>query len=86
MFADLFNAEGAEVYLKPMGNYVSLAAPSNFGTIVEAARRRGETAIGYRIAAMSGDKTSHYGVVINPHKSASVIFAEGDRVIVLAES
>jgi ion channel POLLUX/CASTOR len=86
VFADLFNAEGAEAYLKPLKDYVSVAAPSNFGTVVEAARRRGETAIGYRIAAKGSDKANQYGVVINPPKSAPVTFAEDDRVIVLAES
>ena len=86
VFADLFDAEGAEIYLKPLRDYVSVAAPSNFGTVVEAARRRGETAIGYRIAAKGSDKANQYGVVINPPKSAPVTFAEGDRVIVLAES
>jgi hypothetical protein len=86
VFADLFDPEGAEIYLKPVGDYVSVAAPGNFGTVVEAARRRGETAIGYRIAARGSDKANQYGVVINPPKSASVTFAEGDRVIMLAES
>jgi hypothetical protein len=86
VFADLFDPAGAEIYLKIVGDYVSVTAPSNFGTVVEAARRRDETAIGYRIAAMSGAKANQYGVVINPSKSAPVTFAEGDRVIVLAES
>jgi hypothetical protein len=67
-------------------DYVTVAAPGNFGTVVEAARRRGETAIGYRIAAKGSDKANQYGVVINPLKSTPVTFAEDDRVIVLAES
>jgi len=86
VFADLFSAEGAEIYLKPVEDYVSVAALRSFGTVVEAARRRDETAIGYRIAAMGGDKANNYGVVINPPKSASIAFVEGDHIIVLAES
>ena len=50
-----------------------------------AARGRGETAVGYRIAELADRSDRHYGVVINPRKSDEVTFAERDRVIVLAE-
>jgi hypothetical protein len=50
---------------------------------VEAARRRGEAAVGFR--AGGGDHGG--GVVrVNPPKSEHVALAEEDRVIVLAES
>ncbi|MCA2001472.1 MAG: NAD-binding protein, partial [Chloroflexi bacterium] len=49
VFADLFDPQGAEIYLKPIGDYVKTGAAVNFYTVVEAARRRGETAIGYRL-------------------------------------
>jgi hypothetical protein len=58
----------------------------NFYTVVEAARRRGEVAFGYRLKARASDAQSGYGVVINPKKSAKVTFAEGDTVVVLAEN
>ena len=32
------------------------------------------------------DAGKAYGVVVNPDKSAAVTFAEGDRLVVLAES
>jgi ion channel POLLUX/CASTOR len=60
--------------------------PVNFYTVVEAARRRSETAFGYRLAAFHTEKEHNYGVVVNPKKSALVTFGEGDRIIVLAES
>lgn len=85
VFADLFDPEGAEVYLKPAGNYVELGRPVNFYTIVEAARRRGEIAIGYRREALAKDASKAYGVAVNPDKSDKVAFAEADRIIVLAE-
>jgi hypothetical protein len=53
--------------------------------VVEAARRRGEVAIGYRSAAFSADAKASYGVRVNPPKADRVTFADGDRVIVLAE-
>jgi voltage-gated potassium channel Kch len=84
VFRDLFDPEGSEIYLKPIVDYVETGVPLDFYTVLEAARRRGEVAIGYRILARAGDAA--HGVVVNPEKSAPVTFAEGDRVIVLAES
>jgi len=55
----------------------------NFYTVVESASRCGETAIGYRLAAVVNDSANSYGVVLNPHKAATITFVEGDRVIVL---
>ncbi|HLF28745.1 MAG TPA: potassium transporter TrkA [Anaerolineae bacterium] len=85
VFADLFDPAGAELYLKPAGDYVQLGRPLTFYTVVEAARRRGEIALGYRLRAHAEDAAKAHGVVINPRKSATLTFAEEDRVIVLAE-
>jgi ion channel POLLUX/CASTOR len=85
VFADLFDPEGAEVYLKPAGNYVELGRPVSFYTVLEAARRRGEIAIGYRREAFAKDAAQAYGVAVNPAKSDKVAFAAADRIIVLAE-
>lgn len=85
VFADLFDPEGAEVYIKPAKNYVALGRPVSFYTVVEAARRRGEIAIGYRHEALAKDASKAYGVVVNPAKSEKITFAEADRVIVVAE-
>lgn len=40
----------------------------------------------YRVKAEAGDPHKSYGVHLNPNKSRRIAFAEGDRVIVLAES
>jgi voltage-gated potassium channel Kch len=85
VFTDIFDPEGAEIYLKPIGDYVSLGEPVNFYTVVEAARRRGETAIGYRLVAQAKDAEKSYGVRTNPHKSEAVVFTFEDKVIVIAE-
>jgi voltage-gated potassium channel Kch len=85
VFADLFDPEGSEIYLKPIGDYVQTGVPVNFYTLVEAARGRGEVAIGYRLAAECGDKDRSYGVHTNPKKSEQVTFAPEDRIIVVAE-
>jgi hypothetical protein len=85
VFADIFDPEGSEIYLKPAGNYVALGQPINFYTVVEAARRRGEVAIGYRRYAEAEDAARAHGVVVNPDKSNSIAFDDDDRIIVLAE-
>ena len=85
VFADLFDPEGSEVYLKPAGGYVEPGREVSFYTVVAAARRRGEVAIGYRLSAHAGNAAKAYGVVVNPKKPEKVAFSERDWVIVLAE-
>ncbi|NIN64360.1 MAG: potassium transporter TrkA [Anaerolineae bacterium] len=85
VFADLFDPEGSEIYLKPASDYIQTGEPVDFYTVVEAAKRQGETALGYRVLAEANDASRAYGVVLNPDKSVPVTFAEQDRVIVLAE-
>jgi ion channel POLLUX/CASTOR len=86
VFEDLFDPEGAEIYLKPAAEYVELGRSVSFYTVVEAARRRDEVALGYRLHVLAGDAARAYGVTINPDKSLPVAFAEQDKVIVLAEA
>ena len=85
VFTDIFDPEGAEIYLKPVDDYVTTGQPVNFYTVTEAARRRGETVLGYRIESESNDSTKAYGVHTNPKKSQKVTFAPKDKVIVIAE-
>ena len=85
VFAELFRAEGSEIYLRPAEEYVLPGRDTTFATVVESARRRGECAIGIRTAAESGDPEQGYGIRVNLPKSAAVNVAPGDRVIVLAE-
>jgi ion channel POLLUX/CASTOR len=86
VFEELINPEGSELYLKPADEYVDLGVPLNFYTVVEAARRRGEVAVGYRSETRSSYPQESYGVHLNPDKSRLITFADDDRVIVLAES
>jgi len=86
VFSDIFDADGSEIYLKPLENYVDVRKPLNFYTLVEAARRRGECAIGFRIRAESDRPESAFGVYVNPSKSKFVQFDAQDEIIVLASS
>ncbi len=85
VFQDLFDADGSELYLRPASQYVALDRPLSFYTVVEAARQRGEVALGYRQNAYASDATKDYGVKVNPRKSDQIAFRAEDRIIVLAE-
>jgi hypothetical protein len=82
VFADLFDPEGSEIYLKPAKDHVRTGQMVNFYTVVEAARRRNEVAIGYRLAREALNTAQSY-VVVNPVKSNRVTF---DKVVVLTEN
>ncbi len=85
MFRTLFSADGSEIYIRPARDYIAAGHEVDFHTVLEAAARRGETAIGYRIIAEGGDPTRGFGVKVNPNKSERIRFAADDQLIVLAE-
>ncbi len=85
VFDTLFSADGSEIYLRPASTYIQDGAEADFYTVVEAAQRRGETAIGYRIGEQAHRGADAYGVVVNPRKDERRSFAPDDRIIVLAE-
>ncbi|MBV1850119.1 CASTOR/POLLUX-related putative ion channel [Catellatospora tritici] len=80
VFEDLFDADGAEIYIRPASYYLRPNVSVTFSTVVEAAYRRGEVAIGYRVTE-PGDG---HGVVLNPDKEQ--VMPAIDRVIVLSSS
>ena len=93
VFNSLFDTQGVEIYLKPVTNYVKTGQPVSFSTVVVAALRQNETAIGYRINAQrnlasgSDDNANiKYDIVLNPDKRLPLEFVDEDKIIVLAES
>jgi hypothetical protein len=79
----LLQADGPEVYLRPVELYVR-SGPQTFATLIEAASQRTETAIGYwRRGGMASRRASD--LTINPSKSTVFSAEVGDRLIVLAE-
>ncbi len=81
----MFDADGSEIYLKPISNYVKTDVEMDFFTVLESAKRQGQIAIGYRIMSKQFEKDSSYGVVVNPVKTNKVTFNTSDKIIVLAE-
>jgi ion channel POLLUX/CASTOR len=82
---DLFDPEGSEIYIKSAADYVRLGAPVDFFTVAESCARKGQCAIGYRIAAKAKDASSGYGIAVNPRKSERIVFGEGDGIVLLAD-
>ncbi len=74
-----------QAYLKPVTDYVDVSQPISFYTLVEAARLRGESAVGYRLMREMGEAAKSYGVHTNPKKSELVTFSPDDKIVVLAE-
>jgi len=69
--------EGSRILLMSAENYVKPGTKADFYTILEAARRRNETAIGY--ASAEGAK-----IVLNPPKAKAMRFYHLDRIVVLS--
>ncbi len=85
VFATLFSPEGAEIHLKPAPHYLRPGTPANFATVIEAAGRRGETAVGYRLHD-DVRQPPQYGITLNPDKGALLTLGVEDQVIVLADT
>jgi len=82
---DLLDADGSEIYFKPITDYVIPGKNHNFYQISAAASDRGQVAFGYRIMTQSNNPEKAYGIVMNPKKSNAIVFNEEDMLIVLAE-
>lgn len=85
VFEDIFDADGSEIYMKSVTDYIDVTEPVNFYTVVEAARQKGESAFGYKLIAEENENRPGEGVHINPKKSLEIKFKPGDCVIVAAE-
>ena len=86
VFGELLDADGSEIFIRPIEDYVATGRPVNFYTVAHAAAGRGEIAIGHiRGPAGSVGQGKAAGLRINPPKGDHVTYAPGDRVIVIAE-
>lgn len=85
VFEEFFDASGCEINLRPVEEYIQLNQEVNFYTITEAALKKGQIAIGYRIEEESQEKIHNFGITLNPTKTNPVIFKPGDRIIVIID-
>ncbi len=86
VFKQLFSAAGSEICIRPARNYVKMGVSMNFYTVMEAAARNNETAIGYRRLKEADNKDEGFGVKVNPKKSDEVVFDDNDQIIVLSDA
>jgi hypothetical protein len=84
VYAELFDPDGCEIYLKPSSLYTRPDEPSSFRSVMQAALERGEVAIGYRQAAYHMDLERAFGVTLNPEKDIPLMLSGDDHVIVIA--
>jgi hypothetical protein len=77
VFADLFDSDGNELYLKRAACYAVLGAPTAWLSVQKVARQRGEVALGYLRRGSPA--------VLNPKQSEELTLEAEDRVIVLSE-
>lgn len=84
IFAELLDDQGSEVYVRPVSDYVAIDRSVDFNTIIEAARKRGEVAFGYRESTGERGARNMGGVVINPPRHTARVYKEEDAIIVLA--
>jgi hypothetical protein len=56
----------------------------NFYTIIAAAQRKGETAIGYRLLSEADQAEQFFGMHINPDKSVPIHFSNQDQVVAIS--
>jgi Trk K+ transport system NAD-binding subunit len=83
VFTELFDPEGNEIALRPAPDYVLSGRPVTFATVVEAARRQGQVAIGYRLGS-EHLAAPEYGVHLNPDRRNIISLGKADDVIVIA--
>lgn len=84
VFGYLFSSDGSELYLRPAEWYVKPGEMVDMHTLIEAASKRGETAVGYRKIALESSQQNNYGLALNPEKIRRFKLDAGDKVIVLA--
>ncbi|WP_088281771.1 potassium transporter TrkA [Kineosporia sp. A_224] len=81
---ELMSKQGHELYVRPVTDYVT-PGEVTFGTVCEAALRRGEIAIGYRSVGRNGQEDG-LAAIVNPAKGTRLTFTADDKVVVLAEA
>jgi voltage-gated potassium channel Kch len=82
VFTDLFDADGASINMRAIEDYAPLKKRVAFSQLVAAGVAKGESVIGYRIAAESRTSAAQ-GVMLNPVKSEEFSPEAGDTLIVI---
>jgi ion channel POLLUX/CASTOR len=84
VYADLLDAGGNEIYLKPASRYVPLKTPVTFRDVTGSAIQGQEVAIGVLLGKTPG-RNGAGRLRINPHAEERLEFDDGDKVIVIGK-
>ncbi len=79
VFKEILHVDGSEIYLRNAANYIKLNEQTDFYTVTELVKNKGEIALGYK-----KQTEDSFEIVTNPKKSDKVSFGEQDYIIVLA--
>jgi ion channel POLLUX/CASTOR len=85
VFDELMTYGGHDIRIRPATHYVTPGIEVDLYHVVEAAARRNEVVIGYRLGAEAKDPARHFGVRVNPKKHERMVFMERDEVVVLTQ-
>jgi hypothetical protein len=85
VFADLFDADGASVNMRPIEEYAPLKKAVAFSQLVAAGVAKNESVIGYRVSAEARSSGAQ-GVMLNPVKGHEFTPAAGDSLIVVGNA
>jgi ion channel POLLUX/CASTOR len=84
VYADLLDAGGNEIYLKPASRYVPLKTPLTFRDVAGSAIQGQEVAIGVLLGKAPG-RNGAGRLRINPHAEEQLELDEADKVIVIGK-
>ena len=85
VFDELLTYGGHDIRIRSAATYVVPGAEVDMYQVVEAAARRNEVFIGYRLGQHAKDPRMQFGVVVNPKKHARLTLSADDQVIVLTQ-
>ena len=86
VYADLFEAEGSELYLKPASLYFdTFPKKATFADMMAIAVKRDEICLGLRSVKDANNYEKNFGIKLNPKKDTMYTLGPEDSLVVLAE-
>mgnify|MGYP003330408292 FL=1 len=89
VYDDLFQADGSELYIKPVSYYFDFEGKASitvpYGECVHAALLREEVIIGLQIHSDQKDRERMFGINLIPEKNKEFTLRAEDGLIALAE-
>ncbi len=79
VFRELLQAEGNEIYINNVADYLDISKETNFYSITEIVKQHEEIVLGYKKVI-----DDSFEIIINPQKSNMIKFSEKDCLIVLS--